>query len=287
MDRANLMTPISAIVLTKNEETRLPDCLATLTWADEVLVVDSYSTDGTQAIAEQIGARFVQHPFSNFSDQRNYAQSVATHDWVFFVDADERVTPELRQEILDLARSDQLDRYALYHVQRIHLFSGRWFPDPKHRKIDDSLRRQLREREMVRLLDRRRTHWERELHEEAVAAGPHGALEQGYLLHYSHTNLHERLDPLNFYTSLESALLNKTRCRRVPFVEAAFRALRHGVYAYIKFGWWREGDTGLTMAALSMFTKFIDYAKLDERIRIAHNEGVWTDEDRALLKRFP
>lgn len=280
------MTPISAIVLTKNEEARLADCLAALTWADEVLVVDSYSADSTQAVAERMGARFVQHPFTNFSAQRNFAQSVAAHDWVFFVDADERVTPELRDEILDLAHTGMIDRFPLYHVQRIHLFSGRWFPDPAQRKIDDKLRQQLREREMVRLLDRRRTHWERDLHEEAVAADPHGVLERGYLLHYSHTNLHARLEPLNFYTSMEAALLNKTRSRRVSFAEAAFRALRHAIYAYFRFGWWRAGDAGLTMATLNMFTKFVDYAKLDERVRIAQEEGIWTDEDRALLERF-
>lgn len=281
------MTPISTIVLTKNEEVRLAPCLAALTWADEVLVVDSLSTDATQAIAEQMDARFVQHPFRNFSDQRNFAQATAANDWVFFVDADEIVTPELRDEILALARSGEIERFPLYHVQRIHLFSGHWFPNPAKRKIDDALRRQLREREMVRLLDRRRTHWERELHEEAVSDGPHGILERGVLLHYSHTNLHARLEPLNYYTSLEAALLNKTRSRRVRFLEAVFRAVRHAAYAYFKFGWWRSGDAGLTMATLSMFTKFIDYAKLDERIRIANHDGVWTEQDRALLERFP
>jgi len=281
------MKRISAIVLTKNEELHLPGCLATLSWADEVLVVDSYSTDATQAVATAHNARFVQHTFVNFAAQRNYAQSIAENDWVLFVDADERVTPELRDEILTLLDSDVIGQFPVYHIPRCHLIFGRWFPDPTQRKLNDTVRRRIRSTEMVRLLDRRRAHWERDLHEEAVADGPHGILEHGVLLHYSNTNLYTRLEPLNLYTSLEAALLHKTRTGHVSFAEAALRALRHGVYVYFRYGWWRAGDIGLTMTAINMFSKFLDYTKLGERIRITSGQGIWTEQDRALLERFP
>lgn len=87
---------ISAIVLTKNEEELLPGCLESLAWADEILVVDSFSTDRTVEVARNAGARVIQHPFTNFAAQRNYGQSQAWYDWVLFVDADERVSLELR-----------------------------------------------------------------------------------------------------------------------------------------------------------------------------------------------
>ena len=137
-----------------------------------MLVVDSFSTDATQAIAEQMNARFIQHPFNGFASQRNFAQSIAAYDWVFFVDADERVTPELRDEILELMQSGAIDRFAVYHVRRCHLFSGHWQPDPQRlKKMDDKQRQLVREREMARLLNRRTAHWERELHEVVVTDG--------------------------------------------------------------------------------------------------------------------
>jgi len=279
--------PISAIVLTRNEEANLSGCLTTLTWADEMLVVDSFSTDATQTIAEQMNARFIQHPFTGFASQRNFAQSIAAYDWVFFVDADERVTPELRDEILDLMKSGNIDRFSVYHVQRCNLFSGHWQPDPKRlKKMDDKQRQLVREREMARLLNRRTPHWERELHEVVVTEGPRGVLERGILLHYSNTNLHAWIEPLNDYTSREAAVLNKTRTRRVPIIEAIFRAVRLGFYVYFRYGWLKGGEIGLTMTIINVFTKFLNYVKLDERIRITQGEGVWTDHDRAILDRF-
>src|SRR5689334_902841 len=89
---------ISAVVMTKNEAANVPACLAALAWADERLVVDSLSSDATVALAEQAGARVVAHPFTDYAAQRNFAQAQAAHDWVLFVDADERVTPELASE---------------------------------------------------------------------------------------------------------------------------------------------------------------------------------------------
>ncbi len=93
------MTKLAAIVLTKNEEKHIGACLDSLAWADRRVVVDSFSTDRTCDIAREHGAEVIQHPFSDYAAQRNVAIDAVDADWIFFVDADERATPELAEEI--------------------------------------------------------------------------------------------------------------------------------------------------------------------------------------------
>ena len=93
------MTKLAAIVLTKNEEQHIGACLDSLAWADRCVVIDSFSTDRTCDIAREHGAEVIQHPFSDYAAQRNVAIDAVDADWIFFVDADERATPELAEEI--------------------------------------------------------------------------------------------------------------------------------------------------------------------------------------------
>jgi glycosyltransferase involved in cell wall biosynthesis len=276
--------PISAIVLTKNEEQNLPDCLASLDWVDELLVVDSYSTDNTVKVAHQLVTRVVQHPFRNFAAQHNYAQAQAQYDWVLFIDADERVSKELQGEIQELSRTDELARYNAYHIQRVHLCSGRWIPDPSERRVTPHLRKAIRRNEVPRLLDRRKAIWERPLHEVVRVPEPHAVLD-GVILHYAQTNLSAALSSFNYYTDLEAAYLHRS-CTRMTLLEAALRGLRSFLFHYVLRGGYRRGEHGFLKASIDGITKFVNYAKLWERIRIESNRGIWTDEDRQLLDRF-
>src|SRR5260221_9153872 len=156
--------PISAIIMARNEAGNLPECLASVAWADEVLVVDSFSSDGTVGLAERGGARVVQHPFANYAAQRNYAQAQAAYDWVLFIDADERVSTELRDEITALAAAGELGRYNAYHIQRVHLISGRWFTTPPDRAATLTFSAALRRLESTRLFYRRQATRHRALH---------------------------------------------------------------------------------------------------------------------------
>lgn len=279
-----LPIPISVVVLTRNEAANLPACLATLRWADDLLVVDSFSTDDTIAVAQQHGARVVQHAFTDFASQRNAAQHYAAHDWVFFVDADEQVSPELRDEIMQLARTGRLNRCNAYHMQRVHLYCGRWFPDPARRTITPALRRRIRQADMARLVNRRVTRWERPLHEIAQVPEPRGILD-GVIYHYSTTNLSRAYAKLNQYSDAEAALLHRTLQRQhVSALEAVARGLRSFVFHYLVQGYCRYGEAGLHFAIQLGFTKYLMYAKLGERLRIARNAGVWTDADRMLVQ---
>lgn len=276
--------PVSAVVLTKNEARNLRSCLASLAWADELLVVDSLSTDATPAIAQQNSARVILHPFANYAAQRNFAQTQAQHDWILFVDADERVSAELRDEISGLAQSGALAENTAYHIQRLHLISGEWFHSQPGRKVTARLRASIRRNETPRLVDRRQTTWKRPLHEIADAPEPHGVLE-GVIYHYASTNLSLMLEDFNAYSDLEAARLQRLG-QRVSLLEAFARSARNFLFMYFGQGLYRRGEVGLLVALHSGFMKFTNYAKLWERQRILNGKGVWTEADQELLRRF-
>jgi glycosyltransferase involved in cell wall biosynthesis len=274
-------TPISAIVLTKNEEEDLPDCLASLQWADEILVFDSFSTDRTCEIAQQHGARVVQHAFTNFAAQHNAAQVAAHHDWTLHIDADERVSPELRDEICALARAEQLADCTAYHIERSHLISGRWIPEPARRPLTAAQWQHIRRTEPARLYDRRLAHWERPLHEILAAPEPHGVLA-GIIYHYSATNLGRLHANMNSYSDTEAAYLYHSQTR-ASLPEAVLRGLRAFAYNYIIRGLYRYGEQGFLLAAMHSYSKFLIYAKLSERSRIRKGRGEWTRRDHLML----
>lgn len=279
------MTPISAIVLTKNEETNLSDCLESLGWADEVLVVDSFSTDRTVEIAESCGARVVQHPFVNYAAQRNFAQEIAAHDWVLHIDADERVTDALCDEIQQLCQSQQLSTHNAYYFARLDLWLGVWFPvAPAQYRLTRAMRDHLTRNQFIRLYDRRKGSWQRALHEVVAVPPPHGFL-QGSIIHYSATNLTRLLEPLNAYTDLEAAQLYAAG-EQSSFFRAIYRGLRTALYLY--FGWrlYRQGASGLAIAIHQGYTKYMNYLKLWELHRIADGEGIWTEQDKKLLQKY-
>ena len=276
--------PISAVIMTKNEADNIAACCASVAWADEVLVVDSFSTDDTVTLAKEAGARIVQHPFTNYAAQRNFAQSQAAHDWVLFVDADERVSLALRDEIVRLAANGDIKRYNAYHIQRVHLFSGRWFSAPPDRVATPEVRAAITRHEVCRLFDRRQAAWHRALHEVVSVPEPHGVLD-GVICHYSSTNLSLALEDFNAYTSIEAAFLHR-QGKRINVLGALWRGARTFAFHYVLQGWYRHGENGLLLAAVAGMTKFINYAKLWERRQIEAGRGIWTDADRKMLERY-
>ncbi|MFC1630633.1 glycosyltransferase family 2 protein [Pseudomonadota bacterium] len=127
MDNINDNNPVSVMIFTLNEELHLPVCLDYLKWCDDVIVIDSFSTDGTQVIAEEFGARFFQHAFEGFGSQRNWAlDNIAIkYDWVLILDADEKVPPELADELCAIAR-DELTNVGAWRMRRRFYMWGRW-----------------------------------------------------------------------------------------------------------------------------------------------------------------
>ena len=114
---------ISAYIITYNEVEKIRDCINSVLWADEIIVADSYSNDGTSEVAESMGAKLVQIPFDGFGKLRNQAISYCSGEWIFSLDSDERCTIEVRDEILSIIRNDT---YDLYRVPKRNFFMGRW-----------------------------------------------------------------------------------------------------------------------------------------------------------------
>ena len=119
-----IMEKISAYIIAYNEEEKIADAINSVLWADEIILADSYSTDETAAIAAALGARVVQIPFKGFGDLRNQALKACRYDWIFSLDADERCTPEVRDELLAIAGSPGAAH--VYFVPRKNFFMGKW-----------------------------------------------------------------------------------------------------------------------------------------------------------------
>jgi glycosyltransferase involved in cell wall biosynthesis len=125
---AGFLILISVVILTKNEETNLQRCLSSVSWAEDILVIDSGSTDATVRIAEENGARVIFRDFDNFADQRNYAidHGGLRHDWVLHLDADEEVTPQLKEELLEITRNSQDLSAQAYRVASRMILNSKW-----------------------------------------------------------------------------------------------------------------------------------------------------------------
>jgi glycosyltransferase involved in cell wall biosynthesis len=186
-------TPVSVLICTKNESRNLGDCLKSLSWAEDCVVLDSYSDDDTVDIAREGGARVVPRQFDNFSAHKNWALDHIDfkHDWILIVDADERVTPDLAQEIAALVAGSPT--YNGYYLARQNWFAGTWirhggwYPDWN-----------------LRLLRRGRGRYETRLvHEHILLEGPPGYLKSP-LIHYDYKGIERYFERHNVYSSLEA-----------------------------------------------------------------------------------
>ncbi|MEI6244065.1 MAG: glycosyltransferase family 2 protein [Acidobacteriota bacterium] len=239
---------VSAIVITLNEATHIEACLASVAWADERLVVDCGSTDDTVAIATRSGARVITHEWLGYSAQKNFAASQAAHDWIVSVDADERVTPELAEE-MKAALAAPGDT-AGFRVPRITFHLGRWirctdwYPDYQ-----------------LRLYDRRRAKWNgRKVHESVTADGPVGQLTQD-LEHYAYRDIAHHLDTINRYTTL-AALHMHEQGRRTGIGELLLHPPAAFLRNYILRRGFTAGTAGLIISTMNSYYVFLKFAKL-------------------------
>jgi glycosyltransferase involved in cell wall biosynthesis len=209
------MPRLSVIVITRNEAANIGDCLDSVAFADERIVVDDCSTDTTAQIAAQHGARVVEHAFEGFGAQKGFALSLAQGDWILSVDADERVTPALRAEIEAAIAQETADGYEL---PRLSSFCGRpmrhsgWYPD-----------------HVLRLFRRGRARFtDHIVHERVVCDGPVVRLTQP-LLHAPVVRLENALSRMDRYSSAGADML-LAKGRRVTF----FSGIAHGAWTFLR-----------------------------------------------------
>jgi (heptosyl)LPS beta-1,4-glucosyltransferase len=230
---------ITTTIITFNEAENIRAACESVAWADEILVVDSESTDATRQIATDCGARIIVNPWPGFSAQKQFAVESATHDWIFSLDADERVSTELQSSIAALRDGDDSNLADGYRVARRAFYLGRWirgggwYPDYQ-----------------LRLFKRSRGHWgERLIHESvSMEEGARVGAIQGDLLHYSmrDTNHHrqmieDRYAPLGAQQMLRDGKRTSVWRKAVAGPAAFLRS-------FLLKGGWRDGRAGLTIA---------------------------------------
>lgn len=246
----NLPTPtVTAVVLTLNEERNIAECLASLAWADRLVVFDSFSTDRTLDLAREAGAEVIQHPFENYAQQRNAAldQDQVAADWIFFVDADERATPELAAEVQAVTTGDREE--VAWWVPRHNYIFGRltlstgWYPDYQLRLVRQGFAR-----------------WRRPVHEVAVVDGPEGHL-QNHLIHYNYDDLADFIARQEKYTDTDAGILFQQGIRPrlyTPYVQA----MRHFWWRFVTLRGVRDGLHGLRLSLLTAYYEAVKYRRL-------------------------
>lgn len=240
---------LSAVVITRNEEAMLAECLQSVAFADEIVVVDSFSNDRTVEIARAHGARVLETTdWPGFGPQKNRAIELSTCDWILSIDADERVTPELASEIRAAVQS--ADAAAGYQLSRLSRYCGRyirhsgWFPD-----------------HVTRLFKRGRGRFSDDLvHERVIVDGSVGRLN-GLLLHESFGSLEQVLDKVNRYSSLSARQMDAAG-KRGSLAGAVLHGLGAFVRTYLFKAGFLDGREGFMLAVSNAEGAYYKYLKL-------------------------
>jgi glycosyltransferase involved in cell wall biosynthesis len=241
---------LSAAIITFNEEKNIGRCLDSLhVVVDEIVVVDSFSSDGTRAICEQHGARFIQHTFEGHIQQKNFAIDQTTGDWVLSLDADEVLSEQLIKSIKEIKMHPKLNGYAM---NRLTNYCGNWvkhcgwYPDTK-----------------VRLVKKGTARW--------TGVNPHDRLDMmhgekhghlsGDLLHYSYYSIDDHLKQIEYFGKIASQELYK-QGKRAGWIVIIGKVMAQFIKSYfIKLGF-LDGATGFTISRLSAYATYRKYYKL-------------------------
>ncbi|MGP1366921.1 MAG: glycosyltransferase family 2 protein [Schwartzia sp. (in: firmicutes)] len=245
------MAKIAVIILTLNEERHIADCIRSAAFSDEVLLVDSGSTDETIPLARALGARVAQHPMEGFAAQRNFALKETAVDWVFYLDADERLTPAAGEAIRRLAEGGER---AAYEICRHNIVFGTPMHYGAHRP-DWSLR----------LFPRDAVVWEGVVHERAVVSVPIRRMP-GEMLHYTYDTWATYLTKFNRYTTLAAEKLF-AEGRRANAVTLLFHPPFMFFKMYVLKLGFLDGFLGFAMSVMAGLSVFMKYLKLAELSR--------------------
>lgn len=245
----NEKLPLSVAIITKNEEDRLPECLASVSFAAEVVVVDSGSTDRTVEIARSFGAVVHVEPWQGFGRQKQLAIDYCRHDWVLVLDADERVGPEAQAEIREALTTESS---VAYSFPRKNYFCGRWL---RHAGWWPDRVIRLFRKDCARMS-------ERTVHESLEVHGPVGQLRQP-LIHYANKSLAQTLSKVNLYSSAGADELF-AQGKSASVVKGLLRAAWSFLHGYILRGGFLDRGEGFVMAVSDFMNVFFKYAKLRE-----------------------
>ncbi|MCB0193128.1 MAG: glycosyltransferase family 2 protein [Anaerolineae bacterium] len=245
------MPKIIATILTKNVAQHIGDCIKSVQWADVVTLEDTFSDDGTVEIARELGTEIFQSDFVNFAVARNTALENAKAlggDWIFFIDADERVTPALKDEILQIIAQDEKPGWWVprYNVMWGHVMKGGgWYPDHQLRLMK---------------IDKASYDPEREVHETVMLDGEAGYLRE-HLVHYNYDSLAQFKEKQSRYIDFEAKILKDKGIRAKPWTYLTM-PIREFRRRYVTMGGYKDGQVGLQICMLMSWYMFITYVRL-------------------------
>lgn len=264
-------TDLCAIVIAYNEERHITACLETLTFADDRLVVlNTNTTDRTAELARAQGATVIEHPFVNFADQRNFALSISNATWVLFVDADERVTPALADEVrrvicetghrktqnfTENKGSDRPSSPVGYWIPRCNIIFGRWiqhtgwYPDHQLRLMRP---------------DRARYDPAHPVHELVILDGPAGYLQEPFI-HYNYETVAQFMTKMSRYTTLEAQILRDRGVRPKPWTPF-LQPLREFYRRLVTYQGYKDGSHGLLLSLLMAYYTWKTYRRLQTQL---------------------
>jgi len=249
---------LSVVIITFNEEANLARTLESVAWADEIIVVDSGSTDRTREIAESLRAQFFVEPWKGFAAQKNSALQKATGGWILSLDADEEVEPALADEIRCVVVANP--SIAGFWIPRKNFFLGRWikhggfYPDRK-----------------LRLFRSGQGQFEDRLVHEDIRLGGTSARLRHHLLHHAYPTLEKYIDHMNRYSSLGAEMANQKRARSFSFIDIVVRPKLTFFYNYVLRGGFLDGREGLLLHSYHAAYVSWKYAKAWERGRQKSN----------------
>lgn len=241
---------LTAIIITKNEATNIAACIESVLWMDEIIILDSGSTDGTEAICKKYPVKFMETDWSGFGAQKNRALQLATNEWVFSIDADERITQELQAEI---TKKISATDYNAYKIKRLNFFQNKAMKHCLNPEKDTPIK--LFKKNAAKFSDD-------VVHERIIVEGKIETLDN-FLLHYPFKNLEELLNKANRYSTLGAQKLAAKNAHT-----SIGGTLWHGFWAFFRIYFLKlgflDGWSGFLIALGNLEGTFYRYAKLLE-----------------------
>ena len=256
------MVPVSAVIITFNEEKNIARCLQSLQGvADEILVIDSLSTDRTGDICLEMGARFISNEWPGYAGQKNFGNEKASHDLILSIDADEALSDELRNSILQAKNKPEADAWEMNRITNYcgsWIRHGSWYPDRK-----------------LRLFNRNKGQWGGGIIHEMVEMqeASHVQRLKGDLLHYSYHSISDHIKQANHFTDLTAETAFKAG-KKAGLLKICFSPCYKFIRDYIFLGGFLDGFAGYTVCRISAQATFMKYVKLRQLVRDARNKPI-------------
>ncbi len=239
----NTMQTITVIIPTYNEENYIQDCLRSVSFADQIIIIDSFSSDKTLEFTKEFECEIIQRKFDNFSNQKNEAIKLAKSDWILFIDADERVTEKLKYEIKETLENP---KHQAYKIKFPHFYMNRFLYHTENR--------------VVRLVKNENIHFEGEVHEKLLHQGNVGLLKN-FMIHYTYKGLFNYIKKKDSYAWFQ-AKMSKDKNKSANYFFLVFKPFYRFFHTYIIRRGFLDGVPGLAVAIIDAYGVFSRYVKM-------------------------